>query len=261
MITTLPIEIQQDIYNKLNVKERIHFEIALGKNKPIQTKQKDKEKKLGILAKAIEKNKITKISRPIKEFLKTCDPSDPTIQEITHVFPEVPTFYKELSLSFETINQKIINGRITLQELNDIPDINKNTYNIGDDIWMFKSSIFMSHIDSFMILIQHPAILIWFKLNSTIVFSNLFNYRNERVLEYIFSDGAELLGWDLEYLSDFIKSNNILFYTRSIRLLILRFIQLSNEEYQALWIDLLEKMDIEGIEDVETKMKELGLVV
>jgi hypothetical protein len=256
MITTLPVEIQQTIYDKLNVKDRTILEIALGKNKAIQTKPKYKEKKLCIIAKAIEKKKITKISRPIKDFLKTCDPSDPTIIEITNVFPEVP-----MSPSFETLNHKIIHGQVKLEDLKDIPDINKNTYNYGDDVWVFKSSIFMAHIDSFMVLMQHPAILIWLSLNSTIVFSNLFNYVNERVLEYIFAEGSEILGWDLEYLSTCIKLNKPMFYTRSVRRLIMRFISLSHEDYQTLWVDLLERMDIEGIEDVEEKMKELGLVI
>lgn len=81
MITQLPVEIQEIIYNKLHVKDRVM--LLASKKFDFKPKPKANEKKLGVLSKAIAKRKVTKLSEPITRFIGSCSSSDPTIQEMS----------------------------------------------------------------------------------------------------------------------------------------------------------------------------------
>ncbi len=92
-ISDLHCSIIHKISNYLNVEDRVKFRLAMPKNiinNNLSFETRKKEKHLGVLYKHIVKKKrVIHLSPAIKVFLQECSAQDPTLQEMSHVIPEV----------------------------------------------------------------------------------------------------------------------------------------------------------------------------
>jgi hypothetical protein len=85
----LPDHVVDNICSHLNVNDRAMLNVALYRCSG-DKKKTIREKKLGVLFKAIRKRRINKLSLEISKFIGTIDKSsDPTVQEMQQYFPEI----------------------------------------------------------------------------------------------------------------------------------------------------------------------------
>jgi len=251
--TQLLPELQDIIYNKLHVRDRINLISALPKKHVIKVKYPYDEKKLGVLAKAIHLGKVEKLSEPMKFFLRNCSSSDPTIHEICQAFPELKTYYSTIT-PYRSIHEKVMDGDVTMDDLQCAPDLNTH-----DEVSnRFAKTIYKSPLVSFRIIMNYTPIMTWMKENSFDVYFNLYNFNNVNVLRYIHDEGHYLLEWNIEALKEQIKGMSALFYITSSRKLLFEFLSITRDEYKKLWKVLLDNLLVDGVLEVEQKMKELG---
>ena len=251
--TQLPSDIQDMIYKKLHVNDRIKLLTVLPKRHAIKINVSSDEKKLGVLAKAIRQGRVSELSDYMKLFLQTCNSTDPTIHEISLVFPDIMAFYT-IDTPYRTINQKIMDGHVTIDDLQSAPNINNN-----DEITKyFKQSIYRSPLISFKVLITNTPLITWMKDNPFEVYFNLFIHSNRDILKYIYDEGGSLLQWNIKALEEQIKDLTSLYYIASCRKLVFEFVNITCDEYRKIWMSLLDKMMVDGVLEVEKRMKELG---
>lgn len=104
MFTKLPLDIQEKIYKSLPVKDRVKLYIALPKDATKRYKHPRQEKGLGIIAKAISKKKVKKLSPEMKSYLANyVSQNDPTIKEIEEFIPDISD---SLIMSRQNCNNK-----------------------------------------------------------------------------------------------------------------------------------------------------------
>ena len=128
----LPYEIQEFIYNKLNILDKCAFD-RTAKFKYIRRRCIENQKQVGVLYKLIMQKQITELSlqqlRSLSIYNKLY-PEDPSIQEISLIFPSV---YNE---PYETVYDKLKSGNITEDYLNNLvfSDIYSSEYLYKQDL-------------------------------------------------------------------------------------------------------------------------------
>ena len=114
--TELPYDLQKHVCGFLHVEDRARLRASLprGVIRRILPHTPAVEKKLGILAKAVRKRRVSRLSGIMLDFLRAaCCQSDPTVRELAAVFPEVATIAGDGSRQ-KTIAEKISDGTITV---------------------------------------------------------------------------------------------------------------------------------------------------
>lgn len=87
MFCDLPRDLQEKIYNGLDVFDRTSLNIALPKTSQFSHKNKHLEKKLGVLVTAVKKGHVKKLSLNVKNFLSSLCAQDSTIDIINEHIP------------------------------------------------------------------------------------------------------------------------------------------------------------------------------
>ena len=176
MLQDLPFELQEVVYNRLPVRDRIKFRMALPRNTKIKFRDGVKEKKLGVLSKAICKGKVKDISRDMKAFLQTCDASDPTIKEMALVLPEVKDICTPKQVfDSDDIIRKIKDGKLELSDCSHICRYLMTTstdYNTIYETNVIKKAIFQCKPVVFDILMQSELFKEWLLNSDTSLYFN-----------------------------------------------------------------------------------------
>lgn len=199
MIQNLPPDIQQLIYNNTHVDDRLNYWLALPKSSRdhMQKKCSTKEKTLSILHKSVKKNRVSALSEKMKDFLRTCDPLDPTIQS-TRLFKEFasaeikPVCTPHLIVSSPILLEKIKNGTLTREEAVAIIDDD------FDMFWTLQRTIYIAHENSFQMLFEHNSEYKRTILQNqfTIIF-NMVNYNNDTLLRHLLANPTTYIGFDV----------------------------------------------------------------
>ena len=128
MLTDLPLNVQQMIYNKLPAADRARFCIAVPREVRNQLKRKytSDERKLNGLSRAIEKRKVRRLSLKMRDFLRTCNADDPTCEPIVAAFPDVKEIMIPVTDPFakkpnvtKSVLSKMLDGSIVAADLKD----------------------------------------------------------------------------------------------------------------------------------------------
>jgi len=136
----LPYELQEIIYNKLNILDKCAFD-TVAKFKYIRRDSMETKKKLGVLYKLITSKELTELTFLQLRTLSTYNrlfPDDPTIREIAMTFPVVCEKLPEI------LYDKIKDGTVTEEYLQNITRadiyIIDNLYCLisGNTVDMFK---------------------------------------------------------------------------------------------------------------------------
>lgn len=129
MLTNLPLEVQQMIYNKLPAADRARFCMAVPREVRTQLKRKYTfhERKLHGLSKAIEKQKVRRLSVNMRDFLRTCNADDPTCASIVAAFPDVKELMIPVTDPFarkqtvtKSVLSKMLDGSVTVADLKEL---------------------------------------------------------------------------------------------------------------------------------------------
>ena len=152
----LPNDIQEIIYNKLNVIDKCAFNIS-AKFQYIKRQFIETHKKIGILYKLIIKKQIRSLSFDMTDFLSEyykTNESDPSIQDIAIQFPEIIGDKPP-----ETLYGKIRLGIITVNDLKDVTyyNIQHNLYNViaQQNVTIFKILYGNECIKNIYIVLKH----------------------------------------------------------------------------------------------------------
>jgi hypothetical protein len=178
----LPYELQEIIYNKLNILDKCAFD-TVAKFKYIKRDSMETKKKIGVLYKLITSKELTELTFLHLRTLTTYNqlfPDDPTIIEIAITFPEV------CKKTPETLYDKIKAGTVTEDYLKNITQA--DIY-VVDDLYLLISG---KTVDMFKLLYKNEHIKEYIDYwkqgfyNFTVFYCNddLFTYlRTNRIFE------------------------------------------------------------------------------
>lgn len=256
MITDLPAELQECIYNKLCVKDRVMFKMAMPKSSRIMFKSPSKEKRLGVLVKSIQKKKLASLTKPIKQFLKTCDRHDPTIEAIADVLPEARTIHavKDMRPNDDIVGL-ISEGIVTAKDLERQEEDLRCLIQNSD--WELKKALLVCKPSTFDVLVSTPGPLREHIISTWDIFS-LLNYENGELIEHIKANG-QALGMNVQAFIDRFFVHNIhhdyfVLCTRLVKMA-LKHLPLSEEHLDMIWLKNLEAMNMEIIDAIDTLRK------
>lgn len=187
----LPYEIQENIYNKLNILDKCSFD-TVAKFKYIRRDTMDTKKKLGVLYKLIISKELTELSFMQLRILSTYNrlfPNDPTILEIGLTFPQVcektpDTLYDKIKS--ETVTEEYLKGVIiediyTMDSLYTL--ISEKTVNMFK--LLYKNEYIKEYINywrnglySFTILNYNEELFLYLKTNR--IFGEEFDYNYKK---------------------------------------------------------------------------------
>jgi hypothetical protein len=251
MLTQLPVDIQEKIYNNLHVNDRVKFLMSMPKGHKLCVKPSYDEKKLSILAKAIDQKKLIKLSKPITNFLAQYDPKDATLMKMAEVLPEIKSI--PFNRAKKSIATKIKDGSFSYEDIRYLPD---DFSDIKVEVFQVQSAIAQCKISTFTTLINIERVNVWVK--TSLQFKvGLFNYGNRELLEYMQNEYNDRHDWDLNgHFASLIVSSPILFSSSVAWNLLLEFITFSLEQLNSVWLSLIENMYIESSIVVDSKMQE-----
>ena len=248
MILDFPIDVQEMIYKKLEVYDRVRLKIALPKQHTLKFNDPALERKLGILVTALKKKRVTHLSNKMKIFLvSSVKKDDPTLNTITQNFPWDFVLKK-------TTEDYIIENNVDALRLCDSADFS----NIQDMSVLYKMHPLTFH----NLITQLPNFRTWLlkdrRMINSFVF-NLFNYKNRKLLEFLRQDGhTALFGVDLTdafvNCRSYIIKDDVLMSCRDSRRLILEHIKFDIDHLNHLWICRMNAMDIDGAIEVDAKL-------
>ena len=251
MLTQLPVDIQEKIYNKLHVNDRVKFLMSMPKGHQLCVKPSYDEKKLSILAKAIEQKRLIILSKPIKNFLAQYDPKDATLMKMAEVLPEIKSI--PFNITKKSVATKIKDGSFSYEDIRYLPD---DFYDLAVDAYPIQSAIAQCKISTFTTLINIERVNVWVKTSLQFKLG-LFNYGNRELLEYMQKEYHDRHDWDLSgYFASLLVSSPTLFSSSVSWNLLLEFIPFSLEQLNSVWLSLIENMYIEASIVVDTKIQE-----
>jgi hypothetical protein len=239
----LPHDVQKIVYNKLNVRDRINLKAVLPKKHThvVCSKDTKMENKLGVVATAIKKHKIKKLSIEVKYFLSTIPKDDPTISEIFKVFPDS---HVNIVIDQTMIKTNIINGNVTFDEVQsffEYIDV------INDDI------VCKSHPISFDMMMGITRFKDFVMHNKLQVCFGLINYMNVSLLAHIKSHPNYniILSTSLpEYYWDIMLDN------KDKLALMMDYFHRTDGEFETLWIKCIDKMCLDSAAAVDKHRNE-----
>lgn len=241
MIQNLPTEIQEIIYKKLHVRDRIRLLSVIPndtRNK-MKTFCKYKEKRLGVLSKAIEKKKVKKISFQIMEFIKSCEANDPTLKAISEVFPEIGT----IEQTKKSIFQKIQDGTLSDEDYVDPKEYEYIIYKCPPSIWT--------------ILWNKENVKEWMtRYNGRSFLFNLFNYGNKALIEFLKND--DNYPWPWTETRDYILKNPNIMLRKNVREILLEYFTFSKAELTSIWEYAISEMDIDSSLDIDNEIMKIN---
>jgi len=230
-----PHDIQEYIYNHLNVIDKCIFN-RVAKFNYIKRHSIETQKTFGILYKLITNKKITTLTFAQTRYLSVYDksyPSDPSIQEIALIFPEIREKPQE------TLYEKIKAGTVTadclkninLEDLYKYKDLYEVIASVNSNIFkiLYKIEIMKIYIDSWRTTIYYFTI---YACNE-----DLFLYiKNNRILDVDYDYKKTSI--DLDYLS-----NN------KIRAFMLKHFTYSREEIETIKQECIDHLHIDAYLD------------
>lgn len=252
MLTEIPLEINELISKRLHVCDRAKMFMALPKNiaASIPKPPASKEKQLASIYNAvIRKRKITKLSHPMKKFLESYDPSDPTVVSI----------YKELGVSSKMtlmdVAEHIENDTLNADHLKNFtfkPEEFHHTHG------RFLTSIYKTTPDTFqMLMTMLPEFKTFMQdvMPRSLMF-NVFNYGNEALFLHL-RDSVEYQ-FDMPDLLQYVAAQSLSIQTMwscgsDTRSMFLKYLRpyYNKEALEEKWLMLMESMDIDAANDIE----------
>lgn len=255
----MPPEIHQLIYERLNVIDRVNFYIALPKHKRIHLRRECtyKEKQLHVVTKAIQKKRVSKLTRPMKEFLSTCRDTDPTVDIVKEAFPGEVKFhtplntydYTPLITPLEAFIYRIENGVVTKEDLDEFLTLENISYsdNLKSALSQVKPSMFDFIHGNSSAFREHVAKnnglnyicnAIWRGPNGGTLLEHILQDKQKAAFEYDIH--FDLILPALKALSPTDLS------IRYIYMNLIKIIPFSKEELELLWVFCVENMLIEA---------------
>ena len=263
MMIDLPVELQQLIYNKLPVWDRVRMKMVLPKpqskeqsKQQLQWKNPDTERKLGILAGAIQKKRIVKLSDPMKKFIvASVDKEDPTLTEMAQHIPEVAHLLHRPQAA-RTIEDFIKDNDI--EALKDVPA------SAFKEV-MYHNPMIMYTVPpaTFQGLMTLQGFREWFSTEfPRIFYFNIYNYGNTALIDYLHQEGQSSHGLDMhaarQYLRGYIlQYSSCLMTRRDIRRVLLKELDFDRKDLEHLWEVRMNEMDIDGAQDVDAVLSTL----
>lgn len=261
MFLDLPPNVQQLIYNQLDVCDRAKLAIALQKienaNKVIKYKDKTSEKKLGILSKSIVKKRVVKLSETMMEFLtKSVDPSDSTLGVIAESFPIVNTIINKTHV--KSIAERITEGIVSKEFLDELRNENNDEMlNLSngsfDRSWRFLTSAYGCSVDMFKMLMCVESVSLWVADFNYYFVCNVFEALNADLIDYIFNCHPfplELTGLRL-MLTEWVF---VAWPPIDVIRLYLQYVQFEEHQLQSMWLFYIGQMDTDCAEMIEEFM-------
>lgn len=243
---TLPVELQECIYMRLHVRDRVMFRIAMPKDTKIRYNPPFEERKLGILAKSIQKRKIPELSTSMKSYLRTVNPCDPTLDEIAEVFPNVV-----VNVTAKSFEDLIHDGTVTEEDVRALLPENLAVRLQTD--WVLKESVYKCKPHVFEILIIHPDIR-HFVDNYDFLFC-ILNYANEELIIHLKQHSGRL-GFDVpsferSLIAYIISYRYNTIFTSQFAILAIRHLPFTRQELERMWIRCLENMNMDAVEMID----------
>jgi hypothetical protein len=196
MFLQLPKEIQEVIYDKLHVRDRVMLNVALPKEARIKrTIRTDKlrDKQIGMTWHYIMKRKPARLSASMRMFLET-HKQDPTVQElIMQNKSAAPTAISAHDAAFDLLDDDLNKNSIQFDQLHRYPTAWSLTY--MQKCHLCNHIAYRITVPTMQAMIANEQTL---QLLRGIIrgvenlFFNLINVRNEPVLEYILRHQIEL---------------------------------------------------------------------
>lgn len=258
-LTSLPTDIHEAIYAKLEARDRVRFLIALpkGLSGRIRRQPPWKEHKMHVLAKSIAKGKVSRISDGMRAFLSTCDPNDPTLVPIRARFPnEAPIVSDE----WKSIVDCIKDGSLGAHQL---PPVNADLTDIVTSA--FKNAIYMHCSPAvFDTLMTHVGIVHHLTDDRTAraLFFNLFNYNNEKLLLHIMAKSKEgVFPYNVNALLEYVAigTRNMLgmWTTPNTRKMMLKHLSTYHTKayLEGVWLLCMNEMYVDVAEEIDAMLK------
>lgn len=246
MFTQLPNEIQHIVYGMLNVEDRVKLAMALPKqsNAHVVTYPKQREKKLGLIAGAIRKHQIPKMTTQIRRFLSSCEQTDPTIAEIAEQFPEVKSDNFNQNHT-KQLAKDIVDGTTTIDEIKTII----KTYNDIEQDEDIRTCMYRAKPRGFKLLMECPVTRDYIVKNQKNIFFNMFNYRNPILVNHIVNvDG---FGLDIPSMRASVAKSiqeycySMVYIPESLDM-ILKYLNLDERAKDKLWLRCMENMQVDA---------------
>lgn len=241
MFLNLPVEVQQTVFDSLDVKDRTKLNMALPKEGKMKHVSSEKEKKLGILYRAITKKTLTHLTPTIKGFLRTCDVNDVTLKAIAAEFPEE----RIIQGNDGTLLKKIRDGTATSDDFEFAHEY--RSFDLLNALCESTPTMFdiaMSNTRSHKVIMDGKL---------SVVF-NMFNWGNEELIAHILSKNyLPKSAWD--YFDDVDVA--FLLDRKIVRDLILKYRTFTQERLRGLYEGVLGAMDVEAALDIEKVMMQM----
>lgn len=242
MLADLPTSVQEHIYKKLNVKDRLMFKLAFPKC-GIKFSCKYKEKKLGVLYGAVSKKKVTGVTKHIQRFLQACNGDDPTLKEMADVIHDISLIDHDVVK--KSIIDKIHDGTICEDDFPELSDEVKNDFHT-------RYHLDRCTVPVFNIVLKCEAVAEYIQRIPGYFYYRLYCIGNASLIEHIETDSA-VYNLDLVQLKDYVKTNiaNVLYTYVDIwkssvsRQLLMKYIGYTKDELEKLWVECINHMLID----------------
>ena len=258
MLTQLPTELQQAIYDKLPAHDRVRLYMALPKaSRTALQRNVTKDKRLHAIANGIHKKRIARLSPKMKEFLLTCQPDDPTISPVIAAFPNEVSWPTTDGPTKETEGQMIVrkikDGTITVVDLQQVtPEI----------IECFELPRLIARVppSTLDIVLRHcPALKDIVIKDNAVIFAMSLVWEGANGLENLkwLEANALDLGLNIQETKRILKSDTMYAtFSWSFRYeTILTFLEYTREELEGLWTRCIEHMHVEAAWHIDQKLK------
>ena len=236
----LPYEIQEFIYNKLNILDKCAFD-RTAKFKYIQRRRCiEYQKQVGVLYKLIMQKQIIELSlmqlRTLSIYNKLY-PEDPSIQEIALIFPKV---YNE---PYETVYDKLKSGTITEDYLNNLvfSDLYTSQYLYKQDL---DQIIAEQTPDVFKLLYKNEHLQKYINQLRFSIYHKIIEYAqqgNDDLFVYIRT--SQLFGDEMFY--DYIKKDIVSLMNTKKRKFIIKHCTFTHEEIETIKKRCLDNLYID----------------
>ena len=253
MITSIPIELQEQIYHLLHVNDRAKLLMALPKDTVQKVKSKNAkyiEKKLGIITRALKTKKLDKLTPTLHDFFCRCNQNDITFNDIIQDYPELKLKTTNTTKTTKTLAEKIIDGTVVIE---DFTHIDENSYPSN---WDLKSAIYKCSPRVFDIALAHEPTRKYFDDNKKSLFFNiLVNCSNEPLINHVIAN------WSQDFAS-YIQTE---VFDDLYRLtegntnqlaLVLKHTNFSRGQLDSLWLMYLGKANVDCVCLIENYIKE-----
>lgn len=236
----LPRDLQEEVFKCLDVHHRMRLNMVM----PMSVKfisNKHHDRKLGVLASAIRKGRVAKLSKAMQDFLRTVPKWDPTLCEISQKFPEVNTIEYQETVS--SLPEKLRHCKIDKGDVRYIMEMERNSR----VILLAKCSL-----DAFQLLYEFDEVKNeWKTIDLQQFVFEMINCSNEGLLvHFITNPGAYGLNFNhgIGYYLDNISLKILANYSHSREIIFRHFSQdISQDIVKEKYNKALEALDVDAM--------------